>query len=130
MGFYALVLGILSVWRITHLLSAEDGPGDVLVHLRRRAGDGFWGRLLDCFYCVSLWTAAPFALLLAAERRERLLSWLAFSAGAILLERATAARAAVPPALYLEDQEENNELLRQTERTVPGYPSGFTAGER
>ena len=129
MGFYGLVLGILGVWRITHLLSAEDGPGDILVRLRRGVGDGFWGRLLDCFYCLSLWTAVPFALLLAAEWRERLLSWLAFSAGAILLERATVARTAVPPAPYLEDKEDHHELLRQTEGTVPSYPSGSTASE-
>jgi len=129
MGFYGLVLGILGVWRITHLLSAEDGPGDILVRLRRGVGDGFWGRLLDCFYCLSLWTAVPFALLLAAEWRERLLSWLAFSAGAILLERATVARTAVPPAPYLEDKEDHHELLWQTEGTVPSYPSGSTASE-
>lgn len=47
MGFYSLIVGALCVWRITHLLSAEDGPGDVLVHLRRHAGNGSWGRLLD-----------------------------------------------------------------------------------
>jgi|SRR5918992_102202 hypothetical protein len=117
MGVYGLILGILGVWRITHLLVAEDGPGNVLVRLRRHAGQGFWGRLLDCFYCLSLWVAAPFAFWLATEGRERLLYWLAFSAGAILLERATRARTAVPPALYVEDQEDDHELLRQAKRT-------------
>ena len=119
MGFFGLVLGVLAVWRITHLFSAEDGPGDVLVRLRRSVGKGFWGRLLDCFYCLSLWVAAPFALLLAEGWREVVLFWLAFSAGAILLERATGPRPAVPPAFYLEDQEVDHELLRQTEGTVP-----------
>jgi hypothetical protein len=53
MYFYRLLLGILAVWRITHLLNAEDGPWEVVVRLRRIAGEGFWGQLLDCFYCLS-----------------------------------------------------------------------------
>lgn len=129
MSFFELVLGVLAVWRTTHLLSAEDGPGDILVRLRRSAGDGFWGDLLDCFYCLSLWLAVPFALLLAEGWREGLLSWLAFSAGAILLERATGPRPAVPPALYLEDKEEDHELLRQPQSTDPDAV-GTSAGRR
>mgnify|MGYP006951278468 CR=1 FL=1 len=35
---YLLMLGILGVWRITHLLNAEDGPGNIFVRLRRLAG--------------------------------------------------------------------------------------------
>ena len=46
MEFYWLVLGILCVWRVTHLLNAEDGPWELVVHLRRLAGPGFWGKLL------------------------------------------------------------------------------------
>ena len=130
MSFYGLVLGILCVWRITHLLAAEDGPWDVLVHLRRSAGNGFWGRLLDCFYCLSLWVGVPFALLLAAGWREGLLSWLAFSAGAILLERATGPRPAVPPALYNEDEEDGHELLRQGQGAVSRDQPALATGER
>ena len=89
MDFYQLVVGVLVVWRITHLLFAEDGPWDVVIRLRRQAGVGFWGKLLDCFYCLSLWIAAPLALLLASGWAERLLLWPALSAGAILLERLT-----------------------------------------
>jgi hypothetical protein len=85
-------IAILGVWRITHLLAAEDGPADVVVRLRRAAGDGFWGRLLDCFYCLSLWVAVPFALVVGQRWLERVLLWLALSAGAILLERTTSRR--------------------------------------
>jgi len=99
--FYALALGILAVWRITHLLNAEDGPGKLLVRLRTLAGSGFWGEMLDCFYCLSLWVAAPFALILADVWSERLLLWPALSGAAILLERATASA----PAVYAEDRE-------------------------
>lgn len=59
------------------------------MRLRRRAGNGFWGELLDCFYCLSLWVAAPFALWLGEHLAECLLLWPALSGGAILLERMT-----------------------------------------
>lgn len=87
--FYRLVLGVLVVWRVTHLLSLEDGPWDAVIRLRRQAGAGSWGKLLDCFYCLSLWVAAPLALLLGSGWMEYLLLWPALSAGAIVLERLT-----------------------------------------
>ena len=102
-GFYRLVLGILGVWRITHLLAAEDGPWDAIVRLRRAAGAGFWGKLLDCFQCLSLWIAIPFAFLLGRDWWERVLFWLALSAGAILLEKASTRTGAPPPVQYLEE---------------------------
>jgi hypothetical protein len=103
-GYLALTLGILGVWRITHLLNAEDGPGRVLVALRKAAGSGFWGQLMDCFQCLSLWVSAPFALIIGRDRLMRGLLWLAFSAGAILLERVTSRDEAVsPPITYTED---------------------------
>jgi hypothetical protein len=111
MRYYFLILGTLGVWRITHLLAAEDGPWDLLVRLRRRAGDGFWGGLLDCFYCLSLWISIPFAWLLGESWPERLLLWPALSGAAILLERATAP----PTALYHEEKEDDDVLLRQAE---------------
>ncbi len=82
------ILGALGVWRVTHLFNAEDGPAEVLVRLRQLAGSRFLGRLLDCFYCLSLWIAVPFALVLASGWHERLLLWPALSGAAILLERA------------------------------------------
>lgn len=113
MRFYRLLLGTLIVWRLTHLLNAEDGPADLIVHLRRRAGSGFFGQLLDCFYCLSLWTAAPLALRLGDTTGERILLWPALSAGAILLERATNLTQNSPPALYVEDSEDHDAMLRR-----------------
>lgn len=119
MRFYWLVLGILCVWRITHLLQAEDGPWDVIVRLRRIAGEGFWGKLLDCFYCLSIWIAVPFAFLLGEALIEQLLLWPALSAGAIVLERVTNGEQEPPLAPYIEDEEDKHVMLRQTETTVP-----------
>ena len=104
---YWFILGILSVWRVTHLLNAEDGPWDLLARLRRLAGIGLSGQLLDCFYCLSLWVAVPFALLLGLQWIERLLLWLSLSAGAILLERTTTRDSAAPPAYFAEEGERN-----------------------
>ena len=98
-----LLLGILGVWRATHLLYAEDGPWDLVVRLRRVAGTGFWSELMDCFNCLSLWLAAPFTLLLGSGWKERLLLWPALSAGAILLEQSRPRAAATPPAVYYEE---------------------------
>ena len=97
----ALILGILAVWRVTHVLWGEDGPGRIFVRLRRLAGTGFWGRLMDCFYCLSVWVAAPAAWVLGGTWTERVLLWLGLSGGAILLERATAMASSLhPPAAW------------------------------
>jgi hypothetical protein len=119
MKFYRLILGLLTVWRITHLLQAEDGPWDIVVRLRRAAGDGFWGKLLDCFYCLSLWMAAPLALLLGRTWWERVLLWPSLSAGASLLEQATNPTLRIAPAPFAEDpaKENHHGMLRTKETT-------------
>lgn len=82
-------LGVLATWRVTHLLAEEDGPADLVVRLRARLGDGAAGRALDCFHCLSVWVAAPVALLLARDIVTWLVAWLAMSGAACLLERIT-----------------------------------------
>lgn len=84
----------LATWRITHLLAREDGPAGAIVALRARAGTGPLGELMDCFYCMSIWVAAPFGLTVARRPREVPLAWLAVSGAACLLERLTADEAA------------------------------------
>jgi len=91
-----LALGSLATWRLTHLLAEEDGPGGAIVRLRVLAGDGPWGELMDCFYCLSVWVAAPVAVAVAPRRRDAPLLWVALSGAACLLERATEAQP--PPA--------------------------------
>jgi hypothetical protein len=114
MDLYHLLLGVLCVWRITHLFQAEDGPGGVVAAIRRAAGDGFWGRLLDCFYCLSLWMAAPLAWAIGHATSERLLLWLAFSGGAILAERSTSESM----ARYEEDPEEHEHGMLRTKTGI------------
>jgi len=92
-----LALAALAVWRVTHLLAEEDGPGDAVLRIRARLGDGFAGRLMDCFYCLSVWVAAPFSIGLARPRRTSLRAWLAVSGAACLIEEATRALARDSP---------------------------------
>lgn len=115
---FVAVVSALAIWRLTHLLQADDGPWNLMARLRFRAGTGFWGELLDCFYCLSLWIAAPFAVWLGTTAGERLLLWPALSAAAILLERATAPPES-PTVSYFEEPEGDDGVLRK-EPTVRG----------
>lgn len=80
---------LLAAWRITHLLQAEDGPFDLIYRLRKSLGNSVLGKMMDCFNCLSLWIAMPFAYFLGETWPEKILLWLALSGGAILLERLT-----------------------------------------
>jgi hypothetical protein len=79
----------LAIWRITHLLSQEDGPFDAVIKFRKLFGQGFFGNLLDCFYCLSLWIAVPFAIFLCHEWVQGIIVWLALSGTACLLFKFT-----------------------------------------
>ena len=84
------LLASLTAWRVTHLLAEEDGPGDAIVRLRMRVGDGMVAQLVDCFECTSVWVAAPLTFAVTQRPRCAPLVWLALSGSACLLERATA----------------------------------------
>jgi hypothetical protein len=113
MSFYWLALGILGVWRVTHMLASEDGPWNLWVRLRRAAGNGFWGELLDCIYCLSLWVALPFAVIIGSGAAEIFCLWLGLSAGALIVERLTEHRRDPPPAVYFDAGSAPDGLLRK-----------------
>ena len=80
-----LVLAALATWRVTHLLAAEDGPADLVARLRARLGASWPGKILDCFYCLSLWVAAPAALFVSRAPLAWFFTWLALSGAACFL---------------------------------------------
>jgi hypothetical protein len=80
-------LGVLATWRVAHLIAEEDGPGDVVVRVRRRAGESALGALMDCVYCLSVWVAVPVTVAVAPRRRDATLTWLALTGAACLLQR-------------------------------------------
>jgi hypothetical protein len=99
-AWYGLAIGVLVTWRVTHLLHAEDGPWLMFAKLRASASRvELLRQLLDCFYCLSIWIAAPLAYLLGHGWLHRLLLVPALSAGAIVIERLTGSDA---PA-FVED---------------------------
>ena len=89
---------IFAVWRITHMLHKEAGPGEIFTKLRSTMFDddghptNFWGTLFICFLCLSVWVGAVAALIVVLKMNLGLLDsvlayllfTLAFSAGAIL----------------------------------------------
>ena len=93
---FRFLLAVLATWRLTHLLVLEDGPWDVVVRVRYALGDSLAGRAMDCFYCTSVWMAAPFALWLARGSIPMVVvTWLALSGAASLLHE-YAPRGATP----------------------------------
>ena len=105
-------VAVLATWRVTHLLAREDGPADVIVRLRGRLGSGFAGQLMDCFYCMSLWIAAPLAFYVGAGVLDRVIAWLALSGAACLLERLAPERATAATPAHLPQGEFDHGMLR------------------
>ncbi len=104
-----VILAALATRRITHLLASEDGPAGVIARARARLGTGFAGQLMDCFYCLSIWVAAPMAWLVVRGPVDLLLTWLALSGAASLLERVGGESAVIRPF----PQETNGEAARK-----------------
>jgi hypothetical protein len=87
--FLSFSLCTFAIWRITHLFSKEDGPFDAVVKFRKLFGQGFFGNLLDCFYCLSLWVSVPFAVFLSQTWVQGIIIWLALSGAACFLFKIT-----------------------------------------
>ena len=103
MNILYLALSVFAVWRLTHLLGKEDGPFDIIFLIREKAGKSFLGKLMDCFYCLSIWIALPFGIWLGQNWVEKVLVWLALSGAACLLEQATTKNDSNNSSLYHED---------------------------
>jgi hypothetical protein len=88
--WWHFALAVLGTWRISHLLTQEDGPADFVIKVRERLGSTWLGSAMDCFYCMSIWVAVPMTMLLNRPASESVLIWLAMSGAACLLERVTA----------------------------------------
>ncbi len=97
--FLRLLVYALAAYRVTHMLWAENGPDDVFDWLRAKAGvwfseavgkrtaTSFWGKLLNCPDCLSVWVAvAAVALwLLQLWVLDVLAAWLTVSAICVAL---------------------------------------------
>jgi hypothetical protein len=123
-----LLLAALATWRLTHLLAFEDGPWEIVARLRRRAGSGFWGSLMDCFNCLSLWVAAGVTAIVRPSRWDWPLVWLGLAGAACLLERIAREPVVIQ---QLEPEGASNAVLRTEsgEGAGRGEAAGRGAGE-
>ncbi len=89
----SLILAVLATFRVAHLLVREDGPFAGFARLRSMLRRHRLSGALDCLTCASVWVAIPFgylvwrALPVTAGIAEGLMTWLAVSGGACLLDR-------------------------------------------
>jgi hypothetical protein len=93
--WFRFVVAALATWRLTHLLAFEDGPFALVARVRAAAGRA--GRLFDCFYCLSVWIAAPLALFVTKTPVVWLCVWPALSGVACIVHRATSAPVVMQP---------------------------------
>src|SRR5215469_14492556 len=123
------VLAILATWRVTHLLAREDGPADIIARFRGRLGDGFFGKLMDCFYCLSFWIAAPMAFYVSRAPLDWLFVWLALSGAACVLERLGREPVIIEPISQLTEGE-NTDVLRTKAGDAAGRFEPDSAAEQ
>ena len=125
-GFWArLVLGVLATWRVAHLLANEDGPAGLVARLRLWLAASALGRWLDCFGCVSMWVAVPFACYVTGATTDTVASWLALAGGAFLLERLTPSPLVVEQLSEAQAKEIDHGLLQPD---APGDPHDAAIG--
>ena len=88
MNFFYLLLGGLATYRISLLISKEDGPAYVFRRLRRQAPNTSLREGLSCEWCMSIWAGALVATyywwISIVPGREWPLYWLAMSALGII----------------------------------------------
>lgn len=101
-GFAEIIVFFLAVWRLSKMVTEEEGPGMVFTMLRELAGaqiDGiperweslsWYGKLLQCPYCLSVWIAL--ALWALHTQNKNAYHFVAFSlsgsAATVLIEDA------------------------------------------
>lgn len=86
MSIVTLVVASLAVWRVSRMITLEEGPFSAFAWLRGHvdARQQTWiGRGLSCLACVSFWLAALAALVLNAS----VIEWFGIAGASLLLDR-------------------------------------------
>lgn len=88
-----LIVSALAVWRITHMIIKENGLFDIFTKFKSfllskfKRKDGGIVQLFTCFWCLSMWISALFAIPLTHNLVEFTTVTLALSAVAIFIEK-------------------------------------------
>jgi hypothetical protein len=85
--FVWLLLTILAVWRLTAAIAYEAGPFGLMVAVRRGLVRIRLGRLVGCFYCLSIWTSCA-AILVFPLSADTPLVVLGVAGAVAVIERA------------------------------------------
>lgn len=81
------ILASLAVYRLSRMLTDEEGPLSVFTKMRGLAKPDTWiGRGLECIMCMSGWVALPIALYVDWTWTAPL-TWLALSAVTVLIRK-------------------------------------------
>ncbi len=84
-----MIVDVLIVWRITHLIKAEDGPYDLIFKFKfwlKRKRYNFLYDMLQCFLCLSVWIGWAVAMLEWTSHNNPFAYGIALSGAAILLQ--------------------------------------------
>lgn len=85
MAVMTFVLAALAVYRLSRMVTDEEGPFMVFTKLRGLAKPDTWvGRGMECIMCVSVWIALPVALYIGGDW---LLTWPALSAMTVIIRK-------------------------------------------
>lgn len=87
------LLEVLAVYRLSQLISVDDGPFDVFKRLRLLCGQIAYkykkiktlADLVNCPYCVGVWFAL--CVVIALRQRYWFLRWLAIAGGQAFLQQ-------------------------------------------
>ena len=80
------VIATLAIWRVSIVITADEGPFGMFEAMRSKIdpNQSTWlGRGLRCVGCVSVWVSLAAALLLQASALE----WLGLAGGALAVHR-------------------------------------------
>lgn len=85
-------IAALAVYRLSRMISDEEGPFAVFTWLRGLAKPDTWiGRGLECIMCVSVWVALPVMVMITVLGYADIwiwpLTWLALSAITVIIRR-------------------------------------------
>ena len=87
MDALTFALAALAVYRLSRMLTDEDGPFEAFTRLRGLARPDTWiGRGLECIMCMSVWVALLAALYIDLTWTLPL-TWLALSAITVLIRK-------------------------------------------
>ena len=99
-GITGTLIFFLATWRMSKMVTEEEGPGMIFTRLREISGAEYeglpeqwdllswYGKLLQCPYCLSIWVAIVLALLYVSNKSMyRIVAMsLSGSAATVLIE--------------------------------------------